>query len=218
VNSKIILLATFSGLLVSPPFRLSTEAQGMPPEARRNIHRLFDGHEGLRREVTTIPDGYVALTESDSPELATALKAHVAQMEERLGKGLPVRLHDPAFAEYVKHRKDITHKVEATGKGLKVTVRGKTPEAVEVARNHAKVVTDFASHGWEAHDRDHPAALKPTRAPAAVQPLEELAELAGKPRGCRVGGPCCNGPEPASPTTNTVHGSKAHAAPATGHP
>jgi hypothetical protein len=218
MRSKCLLFAGLSGLLAFPPLHLRSEAQRMPPEARRAIHGLFDGHSALRREVTTIPDGYVAVTESDTPELAAFLKAHVSQMEERLGKGLPVRPHDPAFAEYAKHRKDITHVVEATGKGLKVTVRGKTPEAVLVARNHAKVVTDFASHGWEAHDRDHPTALNPDRAPASLAPLQEIAEHAGKPRGCRVGGPCCN--EPASPasTTNAVPKPTAAAKPSSGTP
>jgi hypothetical protein len=133
--------------------------QGMPPEARKNIHLLFDQHAKVNRTVTLIPQGYVALTESADPQVAAALREHVGQMEARMKGGLMVRRHDPAFVEFARHYRDMLLVIEAVTNGLRVTVTGKTPEAVRVARNHAAVVTDFASHGWEAHDRDHPAVL-----------------------------------------------------------
>ena len=135
-------------------------AQGMPPEARKNIHLLFNQHEAVVRTVTMTRDGYVSLTESDDPKVAAVLKEHVRQMEERFKAGLMVRRHDPAFVEFAEHYDDISHVIEPTEKGLKATVTGRTPAAVKVAQNHANVVTDFATHGWEAHDRDHAAVLK----------------------------------------------------------
>lgn len=137
----------------------SLRGQGMPPALRENIHTLFDRHDTVRRTVTETDDGYVSVTESDDPRVAGALREHVAQMEARLKEGFGVRRWDPAFPEYAAHYRDMEVKMEPTDKGLRVTVKGRTPEAVRVARNHATVVSDFAAHGWEAHDRSHPAVL-----------------------------------------------------------
>lgn len=135
------------------------QAQGMPPEARQNIHLLFDQHAKVQRSVDLTPTGYKARTESEDPTVAAALRAHVQQMSERLKKGLPVRRHDPAFAELVEHHDEVTLSVVPTEMGLEVTVTGTTPAGIKIAQNHARVVSDFAAHGWEAHDRSHPAVL-----------------------------------------------------------
>jgi len=134
-----------------------SHAQGMPPEAREKIHHLFDNHTKVKRTVTVTDTGYTALTESDDAATAAALKAHVKQMSARLKSGLMVRRWDPAFAEYAEHYDEMEHRYEPTDKGMKATVTGKTPLAIKIAQNHAKVISDFAAKGWEAHDRNHPA-------------------------------------------------------------
>lgn len=198
MNSSLSLLvgAALLGLAApSPSF-----AQGMPPEARRNIHLLLDRHDKVRRQVTLTPDGYVAVTESDQPEVAAALKGHVRQMEERFKQGLMVRRHDPAFVEFAAHYADLTHQFEATAQGVKMTVRGKTPAAVKVAQNHASVVTDFATNGWEGHDRSHPAILEPgtaTAKPAAPAPSADSRSSLAPPGCCGMGGGCCQAGAPA---------------------
>jgi hypothetical protein len=149
-----IVLFTFAFIAASPS---QVRAQGMPPEAREKIHHLFDNHGKIKRTVTVTDTGYTALTESDDPATAAALKAHVKQMSARLKSGLMVRRWDPAFAEYVTHYDEMEHRYEATEKGMKATVNGKTPLAIKVAQNHAKAVSDFAANGWEAHDCQHPA-------------------------------------------------------------
>lgn len=53
-------------------FSLSGWAQGMSPEARKNIHLLFNQHETATRTVTMTRNGYVALTESADPKVAAA--------------------------------------------------------------------------------------------------------------------------------------------------
>ena len=160
----------------------SLQAQGMPPEARQNIHLLFDQHAQVRRSVDLTPTGYKARTESEDPKVAAALRAHVQQMSERLKKGLPVRRHDPAFAELIEHHDEVTLSVSPTDKGLEVTVTGTTPAGIKIAQNHARVVSDFAAHGWEAHDRSHPAVLSP--APSATEAQAPAGESCGK-------GACC---------------------------
>lgn len=155
-------------------------AQGMPPEARGNIHLLLNEHEAVTRTVTMTRDGYVALTESDNPKVAAALREHVRQMEERLKSGLMVRRHDPAFVEFAEHFDEIRHVMEPTGKGLKMTVTGTTPAAV----------TDFAANGWEAHDRDHAAVLPSAAGPAPAAGEPSTAATRSAPGCCENGGEC----------------------------
>jgi hypothetical protein len=151
---------TLAGILASGCVSAQSAGRGMPPEAQAQIQALFDGHEKVRRTVTQTEDGYQALTESDDPKVAAALKKHVKQMEARLESGLRVRRWDPAFEEYVAHYADMTHAFEVTEKGVKATVKGKTAVAVKVARNHASVVSAFAAEGWPEHDRKHPAVTQ----------------------------------------------------------
>lgn len=174
---------------------IPASAQGMPPALRENIHALFNGHESVRRTVTLTEDGYVSVTESDDPKLVRTLREHVAQMEARMQNGGMVRRWDPAFPEFVRHYSDMVVGTEETKSGIRVTVRGKTPAAVKVAQNHAKVVSDFAAKGWEAHDRSHPAILVAGASSAAkvetsTPPVGGKAAATG-PAACRTGG-CCS--------------------------
>jgi hypothetical protein len=170
-------------------------AQGMPPALRENIHALFNGHDAVRRTVTLTDDGYVSVTESDNPKLVSALREHVSQMEARMRDGGMVRRWDPAFPEFVRHYPDMIVRTEETKAGIRVTVRGKTPAAVKVAQNHAKVVSDFAAKGWEAHDRSHPAVLtagasSPAKVETSTPPAASGKAVVAGPATCRAG-ECC---------------------------
>ena len=167
---KLTPLTVMAALMGTMAFSTSpVQAQGMPPENRKNIHALFSNHDKVTRTVEKTDKGYVATTESDDPQVVAALREHVKQMSSRLESGLMVRRWDPAFAEYVAHYQDIKHKFEKTKKGVRMTVTGKTPEAVKVAQNHAAVISEFVKDGWSAHDRNHPAVAE-TKEPTAAPP------------------------------------------------
>jgi len=153
LNTMALIAALGLGAIVS------ASGQGMPSESRQTIHKLFDGHKEITRDVRFNSRGYEATTESDNPEVARAIKRHVSQMADRLKSGLMVRRWDPAFEEYVRHYDDIEHVFKPTRKGMKVIVRGRTDEAVKVAKNHTKVLAGFVAEGWGAHHRRHPVAL-----------------------------------------------------------
>lgn len=131
--------------------------RGMPQAARETIHTLFAGHANLRREVKLTADGYTALTESDDPALAAALKKHVGQMQSRLASGLSVRRWDPAFAQYCDHYDEMEHVFTPTAKGVRMTVKGRTAKAAQIAQNHAGIVSAFVARGGSEHDTRHPA-------------------------------------------------------------
>jgi hypothetical protein len=171
-------------------------SQGMPPESRENIHKLFNQHEQIERNVTLTKAGYQATTTSTNPVVIRAIQAHVNQMSTRLKSGLMVRRWDPAFAEYVNYCDDIEHEFAKIPNGIRANVTGKTPEAIRVAQNHAQVIADFAAHGWKAHDQSHPAAIGTTEKETASAHdgtgcANCLAEAgAGKPE---TGGGCACG-------------------------
>lgn len=158
---KLFQLAVTSFAAVS--FSVAIQAQpagrGMPAESREAIHTLFNQHQQIVRKLTLTDTGYVATTTSTNAAVAAALQKHVRQMSDRLKSGLMVRRWDPAFAEYAAHYDGIGHQFEAIDGGIRATVTGRNAEAIKVAQNHAQVIVDFAAHGWEAHDRSHPAAL-----------------------------------------------------------
>jgi intracellular sulfur oxidation DsrE/DsrF family protein len=140
------------------------------------IHKLFDNHEKVKRTVEITADGYKARTVSEDPEVAKTLQKHVREMRERLGAGLMIRRWDPAFAELVEHYKDIDHEFKEVEGGVEVVVKGKNPEAVKVAQNHAKIVSGFARIGPDQMHESHPRALGAgdKAAPAAAAPAKPV--------------------------------------------
>lgn len=121
---------------------------------------MFASHEAFDRAVELTKEGYRARTVTEDSELATLLQKHVAQMAERLDGGLSVRHWDPAFAEMREHYDDMEVSLENIAGGVQVTVVGKTPEAIKVARNHAAIVSGFVEKGESRMHTPHATALK----------------------------------------------------------
>ena len=182
---KALLLVTALALGLT----LFSYGQGMPPEARQNIHALFNGHDQIERVLTQTEAGYEATTQSTNPVIAAALQAHVKQMQDRLDNGLAARRWDPAFAEYRAYYDQIDVQIESTANGVKVVATGKTPDVARVAQNHAGVINQFVSDGWAAHDALHPAVLRA----APGQQAEGNACGGAQGKGCCGGGACQGG-------------------------
>ena len=156
----------FSGFLAvivvaTVPASAGPEFRGpLPPEQRDIIHFLAGHHDQIERKVTVIEDGYRALTTSRNKKVVKSLKEHVAYMEKRLDSGAMVRRWDPAFAEMAAYWDQLESQIRIKPNGIEVTVTGTTPEAVKVARNHARIVSGFAGEGFPALQREHAPALK----------------------------------------------------------
>jgi hypothetical protein len=156
-SKSLLLLLAAAVLALTPalPCHAQQAGPGMPRSEREQIHALFENHASIRRDVQRTADGYTALTESDDPKVAAALRKHVQQMEERFASGLSVRRWDPAFAEYAAHYGDMLHQFTPTKKGVRMTVQGNTPDAIKVARNHAEIISAFVAHGWTEQPKKH---------------------------------------------------------------
>lgn len=166
LNFLSLFLAFFiTNILADQPKGRGNGGGGMggplPAEQQKLIHDLAEGHEKIVRKVEMTKVGYVATTTSDDQALAAKLKEHFRYMKKRLDSGAMVRRWDPAYAEMTDYYDQLTVKVEEFPKGLKVTISGKTPEAVKVAQNHAKIVTSFVQKGSDELPKKHPAANQP---------------------------------------------------------
>src|SRR5450759_4135836 len=53
----------------------------------RLVHELLVNHDRIKRTGTNLPNGIRTVTESDDPQVAQAIKAHVASMTQRLSTG-----------------------------------------------------------------------------------------------------------------------------------
>ncbi len=131
----------------------------LPAKQRAIIQELAERHDELQRQVTLREDGYTATTTSDIPALASKLVEHVNYMKKRLDSGAMVRRWDPAFAEMVAYHHQLNAEIEVLDNGVRVVVTGKTPEAISVAHNHARIVTGFTERGAEAVGEPHETAL-----------------------------------------------------------
>lgn len=135
----------------------------LPDEQREIIQLMASKHDQLKRKVKINDKGYSATTTTADKELAAKLKEHVAYMKKRLDSGAMVRRWDPAFEEMVEYHDQLDTLIRDLPNGIEVVVTGKTPEAIKVAQNHAKIVSGFVKEGDVAVQREHKPALAEPR-------------------------------------------------------
>ena len=112
---------------------------------------LFERHKLIRRTVTQLPNGVHVVTESDDPETAGLIQAHVGDMYRRLDQNRPFpymmsRSVPAMFARSSAYRR----KLEATPKGVAVTETSDDPTMVAVIRAHARELDGFVRDGMPA--------------------------------------------------------------------
>ena len=71
--------------------------------------------------MTKLPDGIRTVTESDDPQVAQSIKAHVASMSQRLQDGREFNIFSNTLPVLFANRDKIVSKVEPTDKGMAVT-------------------------------------------------------------------------------------------------
>lgn len=140
------------------------------------IHTLFANHTKVKRTVEMTDTGYKSRTVSDDPEIAKTLQKHVKEMRERLGAGMMIRRWDPAFAELVEHYEEIDHEFKEVEGGVEMIAKGKTPEGIKIAQNHARIVSGFVEKGPGQMHKSHPTALGNDKAAAPAAPTPEVAK------------------------------------------
>lgn len=117
------------------------------------VHDLLTNHARIRRTVTNLPNGIRTVTESDDPEVAQAIKAHVASMSQRLKDGREFNLFSATLPVLFENRDKIQSVVEVTGKGSIVTRTSTDAKVVAALQGHATEVTELVQEGTVAMRR-----------------------------------------------------------------
>ena len=117
----------------------------------RNGMELFARHAEIRRSVTELPNGIRAVTQSDDPQTAGLIQAHVSEMYQPLDRirpfPYPMSRSVPAIFAHSAHCR---RKLEATAKGVAVSETADGPAMVAVIREHAREITGFVREGMPA--------------------------------------------------------------------
>ncbi len=123
------------------------------------VHQLIERHDRITRTVTNLPDGIKTVTESDDPQVAQTIKAHVASMEQRLTEGRVFNLFSATLPVLFEKKDRIQTKVETTGKGAIVTQTSDDLEVVTALQAHAVEVSELARDGRLAMMRSARASM-----------------------------------------------------------
>lgn len=126
-------------------------ANGGMREDMTTLHAMFAGRDRIRREITILPDGAEAVTESDDGTIAGLIQLHVPAMEGRVleDNPLPPMTFHPVFVELIKHSSEYELTYEETEKGVKVKYTSDDPYVVMLVQEHAKLVSRFIRNGME---------------------------------------------------------------------
>jgi hypothetical protein len=117
------------------------------------VHDLVMNHTRIRRTVTNLPDGIRTVTESDDPQVAQTIKAHVASMSQRLKDGREFNIFSTTLPVLFENRDKIQSVVEVTDKGSIVTRTSTDATVVAALQGHAAEVTELAQEGMVAMRR-----------------------------------------------------------------
>jgi hypothetical protein len=111
---------------------------------------MFMRHGELRRNVEDIPGGVRTTTESDSPDLAAELQAHVSSMYAHLDQGAEVACMSSSLPTLFRRAADYQRQITFTAKGLVVEETAADPGLTDAIRAHAREVTGFVVEGMPA--------------------------------------------------------------------
>lgn len=116
------------------------------------IHQLFANHNQVRRTVEEIPGGIRTVTESDNPQVAALIQAHVPNMYQRIEnrQGIPMIMMSSTLPIMFANADLYQRQLETTSKGVAITETSDDPDMVAVIREHGREVSNFVDYGMSA--------------------------------------------------------------------
>lgn len=127
----------------------------------QGIHALFAERARITRTVTPRADGVETVTESDDPQVANLIRAHVAAMYARVDEVRPIHQRDPLFREVFAHASQIVMTQTATPRGVRVVETSSDPYVARLIQAHAEVVSAFLANGRSEMMKNHPVPPRP---------------------------------------------------------
>jgi hypothetical protein len=124
---------------------------GSATPADMSMYRtLFNRHAEIRRTVEEIPGGVRTTTESDAPELASMLQAHVSSMYAHLRQGAEVTCMSNSVPTLFHNAESYERQLTLTPKGVVVTETSNDPRVRAAIRGHVDEVSGFVHDGMPA--------------------------------------------------------------------
>jgi hypothetical protein len=120
---------------------------GVSPMDMSRYMEMFNRHNELTRSVEEIPGGIRTTTESNSPDLAAQLKAHVSSMYSHLEQGGEVMCMSASLPTLFRHAGGYRRQLTLTPTGLIAEETADDPDLIQAIRAHAQEVTGFVRDG-----------------------------------------------------------------------
>jgi hypothetical protein len=140
------------GPMAGPVGMLTRQDEGSAADMAL-VHELLANNREIKRSVTRLPDGIRTVTESDNPQVAQAIKAHVGSMSKRLEDGREFNIFSTTLPVLFENRDNIRSTVQLTDKGAVVTRTSTDPKVIAALQGHAGEVTELVQDGMVAMRR-----------------------------------------------------------------
>jgi hypothetical protein len=123
---------------------------GAGPGDMSRYMEMFMRHNELNRVVEEIPGGVRTTTQSNSPELAAQLQAHVSSMYSHLDQGAEVSCMSQSLPTLFRQANGYRRQLTFTPTGVIAEETADDPALTEAIRAHAREVTGFVQQGMPA--------------------------------------------------------------------
>jgi hypothetical protein len=137
----------------TPAIRLTDDGGGMMGVSAMDMSRymeMFNRHNEITRSVEEIPGGVRTTTQSNSPDLAAQLQAHVSSMYSHVGQGAEVMCMSDSLPTLFRRADGYRRQLTITPTGVIAEETADDPELVAAIRAHAREVTGFVRDGMPA--------------------------------------------------------------------
>ena len=119
------------------------------------VHVMVMNHDRITRTVTNLPDGVRTVTESDDPQIAKRIKAHVSEMYARVmaadDPGLPIE--SPALRTIYRNGDKISTVIDSTDRGIIIRQTSRDSVTAAALQQHAVEVSELTRDGMDAMHR-----------------------------------------------------------------
>jgi hypothetical protein len=123
---------------------------GADPVDMSRYMEMFNRHRELNRVVEAIPGGVRTTTQSNSPELAAQLQAHVSSMYSHLDQGAEVSCMSQSLPTLFRQANGYRRQLTFTPTGVIAEETADDPALTDAIRAHAREVTGFVQQGMPA--------------------------------------------------------------------
>ncbi|MCV7092102.1 hypothetical protein [Mycobacterium interjectum] len=141
------------GIVGSPVLRIRLTDGGMmgaSPADMSLYMEMFNRHTEIIRTVEEIPGGVRTTTQSNAPDLAAQLHAHVSSMYSHVDQGREVMCMSQSLPTLFRNADGYRRQLTLTPTGVTVEETSDDPALTNAIRAHAREVSGFVRDGMPA--------------------------------------------------------------------